>query len=499
MKDYNITSISNHKKEFQTPKMKIPVVFHASENLLPNEETFEQLEYIAKDERFFHHIAAMSDVHPKKGRKAPTGTVAASEKFLFPQINDTAPNCGMRFLKTDLNENNISPEKLDELFKELIKVIPTKKLRGVSISYQMATDIACKGILPLIEHFQTRTKNEIENSYNEGNFFHSEIPITREILDVVPKLFFKIAQQRLGILGAAGNHFLDLMKITEIKDPEISKKFGIYPGQYIFLMHTGSGLFGQYVSYMYTPKVKEHQSQKLMLELGINSFSSQLKKVYKHLYGKIKRYEHMRDFFGYEEESLEGRMFIRAHRASANFGFANRTVLTDQIDKAMEKVLGRQINLDLLYDSPHISIEKENHFGKDIWVHRNGSVRANGPSQMQHHPIFGTTGEPVFIPSSMSTPAYLGVGTDENVSTFFSAGHGTGRRRESEADTPKNKQELFKKIGSKNIKLYNAASRGVILQDSAYYKDVEEVIGGMVDNRMINVVAKMEPVAVLMY
>jgi len=495
----NLSSISANKKKFQTPEMKIPVILHASENLLPNEETFNQLEYIAEDPRFFHHVAAMSDVHPKKGRKAPTGTVAVSEHYLFPQINDTAPNCGMRFLKTDMDENNTPLEKIDEIFKEFVKVVPTKKLRGIPIPYQMAIDIARDGIHPLTEYFQTRTKNEIENSYEGGNLFRNKIPTVREILDVIPKLFLKISQRRLGILGAAGNHFLDLMKITEIRNQKVAQKFGLHPGQYILLMHTGSGLFGQYVSYMYTPKVKEHRSQKMMLGLGISLFDSQLIKVYKNLYQKIKKHEKLKNFFGYEEGGLEGRMFIEAHRASANFGFANRTMLTDQIDKVLERVMGRQVNLDLLYDSPHISIEKENHFEKDVWVHRNGSVRANGPARMQHHPVFKETGEPVFIPSSMTTPAYLGVGTDENTSTFFSAGHGTGRRRQSETDVPKNKKELFKKVAAKNVKIYNAASKGVIMQDSAYYKDVEEVINGMVENKIINVVAKMEPVAVLMY
>ena len=50
-----------------------------------------------------------------------------------------------------------------------------------------------------------------------------------------------------------------------------------------------------------------------------------------------------------------------------------------------------------------------------------------------------------------------------------------------------------------NVRLYNAKSRGVVLQDGAYYKDVEEVIEGLEENKIINVVAKMEPVAVLMY
>ena len=52
---------------------------------------------------------------------------------------------------------------------------------------------------------------------------------------------------------------------------------------------------------------------------------------------------------------------------------------------------------------------------------------------------------------------------------------------------------------NKNVKLFNAKSNGVIMQDSAYYKDVEEVIRGMEENKIVNVVAKMEPIAVLMY
>jgi tRNA-splicing ligase RtcB len=488
-----------HKKEFKTPKMKIPVIFHASENLLPNQETFDQLENLAKDDRLFSHIAAMSDTHPKKGRKVPTGTVVASENFLFPQINDTAPNCGMRLIKTNLNENNISAEKIDCLFKELVKSVPTKKKRGVEIPSGLTLDISRLGSAPLVEYLQSKTKGEIENSYKSGNFFQNEEVTNREILDVIPKLFLKVAKYRLGILGAAGNHFLDLMKISEIMDENIAKNFGIQKGQYVFLMHTGSGLIGQYASYMYTPKIKEHFSQNLMLKLGIATFDSQLKKVYRHLFEKIKKFENSKDFFCYDEKNLEGRMFIRSHRVAANFGFANRVMISDQIEKTMTQVLGPGVVLEMLYDTPHISVEKENHFGKNVWIHRNGSVRALGPSGMKEHPIFSKTGEPVFIPSSMTTPAYIGTGTDENLSTFFSAPHGTGRRRQSESETPKNKNDLFRKAEEKNVKIYNAASKGVILQDSAYYKDATEVVSGMTDNKIIKVAAKMQPVAVLMY
>ncbi|EKE16298.1 MAG: hypothetical protein ACD_11C00020G0003 [uncultured bacterium] len=499
MSTQNIKKVNTHLQEFQNDGMNVPVIFHTSEDLLPNDATFDQLENLAKDERLFHHIAAMSDVHPKKGRKNPTGTAIATKNILLPQINDTAPNCGMRLIKTNLTIENTTEKQIDAIFKELVNVIPTKKYIGTPIPYNLSLEVARLGIEPLLKHFKTRTKNEIENTFSNGNLFKNDPATVRDILDAVPSLFFHIGKYRLGILGAAGNHFLDLMKITEIRDKDIAEKFGIKEGQYIFLLHTGSGLLGQYASYMYTPKKKEHLSQQIILKLGTFFFNSQKKKIYSKIAKQIEEYKNKEEFIGYKDNSLEGKMFFTAHRAAANFGFANRTVLTHHLDNAIEKVLGKSAELDLLYDNTHISIEKERHFNEDIWIHRNGAVRANGPSRMNGHPLFSKTGEPVFIPSSMSTPAYLAVGIDKNETTFFSAGHGTGRRKEANTNIPHNKEELMEKIAKNNVKLYNAKSKGVIQQDSAYYKDIEEVISGMEENKVVNIVAKMQPVAVLMY
>lgn len=494
---YNIQNLSQHKKELKTDIMKVPAVFHMSDELLPNDDTVAEIEAVAADSSAFHHVAIMSDVHSKKGRKNPTGTAVASENSLLPQINDTAPNCGMRFLKTNLTDEDLANGNLDKLFSELIKVVPTKTYFGTIIPYQLVMDICRKGILPIKEFFKTRTKNEIENAFEGGNFFKEDIS-EKEVLNAIPKLFLQIGKYRLGILGAAGNHFLDLMKITEIKNLELAEKFGIKSGQYIFLLHTGSGLMGQYASYLYTPKKKEHLSQKVILILGKILFKTEYKKEFKSLWRKIKLFGNAKEYFSYNDQSLEGKLFITSHNAAANQGFANRSILTHQLDQAIEKILGKNPELDMLYDMPHVYIHRENHFGKDVWVHRNGTVRANGPARM-NHPIFSQTGEPVFIPSSMSTPAYICAGTDANESTFFSASHGTGRRKIHGNDIPQDKQALFNKMQTKNVKLFNAKSSGVVLQDGDYYKDVEEVISGMEQNEIVKVVAKMEPVAVLMY
>lgn len=494
---YDLHKISENKYDLMTEKMKVPALLHVSENLLPNDDTLQEIEETAASGYLFHHFAAMSDVHSKKGRKNPAGTVIATERHLLPQINDTAPNCGMRFLKTNLTDQDLTPENIDKLFNALVGVVPTKKYVGTPIPYSLVMDICRNGIKPVTEFFKTRTKNEVANTFKSGNLFEKEIG-EKEILDAIPKLFLQIGKYRLGILGAAGNHFLDLMRITEIKNEAIAEKFGVKKGQYIFLMHTGSGLLGQYASYFYTPKYKEHLSQRIILELGKLTFSSDKKQIYKELSRKIEEYKDKKEFIAYDESSEEGKMFITAHRASANHGFANRTILTHQLDQAIEKTLGKNPELDLLYDMPHVFVEKERHFEKDVWVHRNNASRCYGPSRM-NHPLFSQTGEPAFIPSSMSTPAYLAVGKDSNESTFFSSAHGTGRRKSPTEDKADSKEDLFKKMEKQNVKLYNAKSKGVILQDSSYYKDVEEVISGMEDNGIVDVVAKMEPLAVLMY
>lgn len=479
--------------------MNVPVVFHASEELLPDRETFSQLENLAKDKRLFHHVAAMSDVHPKKGRKNPTGTVVVSKKHLLPQINDTAPNCGMRFLCTDMDDTNTTPEQIDELFKELVKAVPTKKYVGTKIPYDISFGISKEGTRPLAEYLKTRTKNEIRNTFSGGNFFRDKEVTGRDIRDAIPDLFIRLGKYRLGILGAAGNHFLDLMKVTDIGNGDIAAEFGVRKGQYIFLIHTGSSIVGQYASYMYTPKIKEHFSQKMMLKIGTTFFDSQMRRVYGNIWRKIRENQGRDEFFGYNDESLEGRMFLTAHQASGNFGFANRLVIGHNLDQALEKTMKRKVELDLLYDTPHIFINREKHFGEDVWVHRNGTVSARGPQGMAGHPVFEKTGEPVFIPSSMSTPAYLCAGTDRNESSFFSASHGTGKRRLAQEEAAGTKNELMEHMEKKHVRLYNAKSKGIVHQDSGYYKDVEKVIEGMVDNGTVNVVAKMMPVAVLMY
>ena len=191
---------------------------------------------------------------------------------------------------------------------------------------------------------------------------------------------------------------------------------------------------------------------------------------------------------------------MQARKACSNFAHANRATITHNFVKTAEKVLGRDIEADLLYDMPHILVSQENHYEKNVWVHRNGTSRAYGKARMGDHPVFKETGEPAFIPTSMSTEAYLCVGQDGNMSSFYSCNHGAGKaNKATDNEVPTSREELQAKMESRGVKLYNGRSEKVIEQDASQYKRAEDVIESVVENEVVKPVVKLQPISVIMY
>ncbi len=497
----NITKISSHKSEWKTGKMKVPVVFHIQDALMPGQATMDQLESVAGNDALFHHIAGMADVHSKPGRKNATGTTVVSEKYILPQLNDSDPACGMRLVRLDLDDTNVTPEEIHRIFESATKTIPTKKYVGTVLPFTVILDICRLGIQPLIKYLGIKTENEAENSIERGNFF-AVPPSRRGILRYIPPLFLFFAQFRAGIIGAAGNHFLDLMKVSDVIDDETARKFNLRKGQYLLMVHCGSGILGQYTMYMFTAKKREHVSTAVLMNLGRLLWITPYRKTVQAIAKKIRAsdFGKKEPLIEFDGDGEEGQLYMAARNACSNFAHANRATITHNFIQTAEKVLGRAIEADLLYDMPHILVSKEQHYDKNVWVHRNGTSRAYGPARMTDHSLFRETGEPAFIPTSMSTEAYLCVGTDDNQSSFYSCNHGAGKATEkSDPIVPENKVELDKKLASRGVRLYNGRSSKVIEQDSSRYKRAEDVIESVMENNIVKPVVKMQPIAVIMY
>jgi tRNA-splicing ligase RtcB len=495
----SIKELSPFKREMKTDKMNVPVVFHVQESLMPGESTLAQLESVAGNDCVFHHVAAMADVHSKPGRKNATGTTVVSETAILPQLNDSDPACGMRLVRTSLTDENTTPKELERLFQALVPRVPTKAYLGTYLPFRIIVDIARNGIMPLVGYLGIKTKYEAENSLDRGNFFGEE-KSARYIKDVIPSLFLFFAQFRSGILGAAGNHFLDLMKVTDIEDPIFAEKLGVKKGQYLFMIHCGSGILGQYTMYMYTAKKREHRSTAILMNIGRLFWRTPFRKTVNAIAKKIRESDFGKKEPLIEFDDEEADLYMAARNACSNFAHANRAVIAHNVSETIKEVLGRDPEMELLYDMPHILVSREEHYGKNVWVHRNGTSRAYGPGRMSDHPVFKETGEPAFIPTSMSTEAYLAVGQDGNESTYYSCNHGAGKsKNKTDTIVPGNKSELDLKLKSKGVTLYNGRSSKVIEQDSSHYKQASDVIASVKENGIVKPVAKMQPVAVIMY
>ncbi len=495
------TKKNEHRSELQTPKMKVPVVFHIGDKLMPGRETLLQLESVAGNDAVFHHIAAMADVHSKPGRKNATGTTVTSEHHILPQVNDSDPACGMRLVRLDLDDTNITPEQIDAIFQEATKTVPTKKYVGTVLPFRVIIDILRLGVAPLVSYLNIKTKHEAENSIDRGNFFDTP-PSRRDIKNIIPSLFLFFAQFRAGIIGAAGNHFLDLMKVTDIIDPAVAEKFNLRIGQYLLMVHCGSGILGQYTMYMFTAKKREHLSTAILMNLGRFFWRTPHRKTIETIAEKIRQSDHGKKepLITFDGTGADGSLYMQARKACSNFAHANRATITHNFITTAQKVLGREIDADLLYDMPHILVSQEEHYEKNLWVHRNGTSRAYGPARMSDHPLFKDTGEPAFIPTSMSTEAYLCVGQDGNMSSFYSCNHGAGKgTKNSDDQVPTSREELQQKMQSRGVKLYNGRSEKVIEQDASQYKRAEDVIESVVANEIVKPVVKLQPVSVIMY
>ncbi|MCX7702952.1 MAG: RtcB family protein, partial [Planctomycetota bacterium] len=207
-------------------------------------------------------------------------------------------------------------------------------------------------------------------------------------------------------------------------------------------------------------------------------------------------------------DSEEGKNYIGAMYAAANFAFVNRQILTAFVRSAVRHIFGSDIHLPSLYDVPHNMAKKEHHFGESLWVHRKGATRAFPPSRMQATP-YADVGQPVLIPGSMGTASYVLVGTEESAESLHSVNHGAGRVMSRSAAIGR-----YRKSGKKGRREaqisdeeFDEAMEGILLvcedkrsikeEAPMAYKDIDEVVRVVTGAGLAKAVARMVPLAVL--
>jgi tRNA-splicing ligase RtcB len=284
---------------------------------------------------------------------------------------------------------------------------------------------------------------------------------------------------QLGTLGS-GNHFVEVGYVKEIYDADTAAAFGLQKDQATVLIHTGSRGLGHQVCDDYLAVML-----KAARRYGIDLPDRQLCCA--------------------PVDSKEGRDYLAAMAAAANFAFANRQMITHWTRETFAQIFpgGGDIRLPLVYDVCHNIAKLETHRleGKEreVCVHRKGATRAFPPGHPETPERYRTVGQPVLVPGDMGRYSFVLVGTEAGYrETFGSACHGAGRKMSrKQAKKAAKGRAIARELEDRGI-VVRGASIGTIVEEMPdAYKDVDNVVNVLHHAGISKKVAKLAPLAVI--
>jgi tRNA-splicing ligase RtcB len=284
----------------------------------------------------------------------------------------------------------------------------------------------------------------------------------------------------VGSLGA-GNHFIEVDVIDEIFDEQRASTFGLHRGCLAVQIHCGSRGLGHQVCTDYV-QLFQSASRKYGIELPD------------------------RELVCAPMDSPEGRAYLAAMRASANFAFVNRQVLAHAARRAFEDTFGTKtarFNLAQVYDVAHNMGKLEQHEvnGKSmrVCVHRKGATTSFGPGAAGLPARYRQTGQPVLVPGSMGTASWVLAGSDESMRrSLGSTCHGAGRVwSRSRAKKEVRGDSLRRELEERGIVIRAGSLAGLAEEAPAAYKDVDDVVETVTSAGIAIKVARLRPVAVI--
>lgn len=453
--------------------MRVPGVIFASEKLLPQivaDRAIEQVINVASLPGIVDASYAMPDIH--WGYGFPIGGVAATDVARNGVISPGGVgfdiSCGVRLLTSTLGRPEISPV-LPRLLDELEACIPRGLGRG-AVWDSLGPDDLNRVLIGGAQYAVECGHGLLEDLARCED--HGTLPGADPA--AVSERALLRGRGQLGSLGA-GNHFLEIQYVDTIFDETTAAAFGLGRDEVCVLIHSGSRGLGHQIC---SDHVRTMQSA--MARHGIAVPDRQLACV--------------------PVESEEGRRYLSAMAAAANYGRANRQLLCDATRRAFQRTTGSGA-LRLLYDVSHNLAQLEWHEvdgeRRLLCVHRKGATRALSPGHPELPTDLREWGQPVLVPGSMGTASYVLAGVAGS-RAFHSTCHGAGRtmsRAESKRRT--SGRSLVQQLEREGVMIRAGSNAGVAEEAPRSYKDVDEVVLACETAGLARRVARLRPLGVL--
>ncbi|XP_061524209.1 RNA-splicing ligase RtcB homolog isoform X3 [Phycodurus eques] len=406
-------------------------------------------------------------------------------------------NCGVRLLRTNLDERDVQPVK-EQLAQSLFDHIPV--------------GVGSKGVIPMgAKDLEEALEMGVDWSLREGYAWAEDKEHCEEygrMLQADPAKVSSKAKKRglpqLGTLGA-GNHYAEIQVVDEIYDDYAAKKMGVdRKGQVCVMIHSGSRGLGHQVA---TDALVAMEKAMKRDKIAVNDRQLACARI----------------------GSPEGQDYLKGMAAAGNYAWVNRssmTFLSRQVTKrerkrkrvvhslaraplsfqAFSKVFDStpdDLDMHVIYDVSHNIAKVEEHTvdgrQRTLLVHRKGSTRAFPP----HHPLipvdYQLTGQPVLIGGTMGTCSYVLTGTERGMTrTFGTTCHGAGRAL-SRAKSRRNLdfQDVLDQLADKGIAIRVASPKLVMEEAPESYKNVTDVVNTCHDAGISAKAVKLRPIAVI--
>ena len=308
-----------------------------------------QLENVARLPIIFHHVAVMPDVH--FGIGATVGSVVPTEKAIIPAAVGVDIGCGMMALETNLPASRL-PDSLKSLRSAIEKRVPHGRTANGGRGDRGAWhDVPMQA---------TQAWRELDGEY-------------KQIVDQHPRLGQGNDVNQLGTLGG-GNHFIEVC---------LDERDLVW-----FMLHSGSRGVGNRIGSYF-------------IELAKQDMRRQIKNLPDN------------DLAYLKEGTTHFDDYVKAVGWAQRYAMTNRKLMMDAVVRSAKEELPDFQLGELAVNCHHNYVEREHHFGRDVFVTRKGAVRAR-------------QGDLGIIPGSMGAKSFIVRGKG-NPESFMSCSHGAGR------------------------------------------------------------------------
>ena len=314
------------------------------------DEARQQLRNIAKLPFIHRWVAVMPDVHLGKG--ATVGSVVPTIGAIVPAAVGVDIGCGMIAARTTLTASDL-PDNLAEVRSAIERAVPHGRTTGRGVrdkgAWQNPPERSVEGWSQLVSDFQ-------------------------RICDRHPRLKNTNNLNHLGTLGT-GNHFVEVCLDEEQR--------------VWFMLHSGSRGVGNAIGTHFIELAKQ-EMRRWMINLPDQ------------------------DLAYLPEGSEHYADYVFAVDWAQRYARINREIMMQHVVAAVRKVITKPFEAAAeAVNCHHNYVNREQHFGKDVFVTRKGAVSAR-------------KGELGIIPGSMGAKSFIVRGLG-NADSFHSCSHGAGR------------------------------------------------------------------------